>query len=356
MSGPLVQALEKRRQGDLAKTQPLTPGTLEWAWAQAQKPFQGFADRQKKIAGEGLLMADQGAQQVRGGDLSGLAGMMLGPMQWAFSYPSALLPDDSATREFGRSVGGKVGESVAAGARGLGEIYMPGPDIMSYAPAMFLGVAAKNADKLKLAKAQELEAAGQSPAVVYGETGWFKGADGKWRFEISDDKAQLGFHPDELAARAQSQEGGGYYPVGTTVLHKELYDNYPELRRIRVYPESGLGGGMNTAENSLHLGVAESTDPAIRKDYVKSVALHELQHAIQSIEGFAPGAAKSVADRSIDDYLNNAGEVEARNVQRRMNWTPDQRRLAPWVSEDVSRDKQIVSGATQTGGVPWGLK
>lgn len=314
------------------------PDSLAY-WLQ---PFKKYWERQGQFAREGLAQADQGAQQIRGGNPMGLANMLLGPLGYLSSPINALLPDEQSTRGFGRAVGGDFGEAVAAGTRQAGEVALPGPDIGTYAPAMFLGVAAKNADTLKLAKAQEMEAAGASPAVVYGETGWFKGADGKWRFEISDDKAKLGFQPSEMSTM-------NTYPVGSMVRHPELYDNYPELRNIKVRPEEGTGGGMNLAENELYLGTGRGVAPESRTDYVKSVALHELQHKIQQIEEFANGGGKSLSDVDIDKYKRLAGEVEARNVMRRMNWTPDQRRTAPWFTEDVPREKQIVRLAAQLG-------
>lgn len=122
MSGPLVQALEKRRQEDLAKTQPLTPGTLEWAWAQAQKPFKGYWDRQGLMAREGLAMADQGAQQVRQGDLSGLAGMAFGPLNYLSSPISALFPIEEAQTQLPKEVSPFV-----AGGLELMALAAPGP-------------------------------------------------------------------------------------------------------------------------------------------------------------------------------------------------------------------------------------
>lgn len=122
MSGPLVQALEKRRQEDLAKTQPLTPGTLEWAWAQAQKPFKGYWDRQGLMAREGLAMADQGAQQVQQGDLSGLAGMVLGPANYLSSPINALFPIEEAQTQLPKEVSPFV-----AGGLELMALAAPGP-------------------------------------------------------------------------------------------------------------------------------------------------------------------------------------------------------------------------------------
>lgn len=47
--------------------------------------------------------------------------------------------------------------------------------------------------------------------------------------------------------------------------------------------------------------------------------------------------------KAFKDYWNQASEVEARNVQKRMNMTPEQRQAAPpWTTEDVPRDQQIV--------------
>jgi len=80
-----------------------------------------------------------------------------------------------------------------------------------------------------------------------------------------------------------------------------------------------------------------------------SVALHELQHGVQSIEGFAPGGNPSTvmtklqqsnpeeymrlisSSQNLGDIYDNAyrriaGEVEARAVQKRMNMSPEQRR------------------------------
>jgi len=55
---------------------------------------------------------------------------------------------------------------------------------------MFLGKGAKNADLLALKKAQALEGT-KTPEDIWRDTGWFKGVDGKWRFEISDEPAKM---------------------------------------------------------------------------------------------------------------------------------------------------------------------
>ena len=56
---------------------------------------------------------------------------------------------------------------------------------------IFAGINALTADKDALAKAQTMIAQGFDPEDVWKETGWGRGADGKWRFEIDDSKAKI---------------------------------------------------------------------------------------------------------------------------------------------------------------------
>src|SRR5262249_17511373 len=61
--------------------------------------------------------------------------------------------------------------------------------------AIFGGPMAKTANLSLLRKARDMEA-GASPTwtqghTIFDETGWFRGADGKWRFEIPDDNISV---------------------------------------------------------------------------------------------------------------------------------------------------------------------
>ena len=97
-------------------------------------------------------------------------------------------------------------------------------------------------------------------------------------------------------------------------------------------------------------------------DGPRSTTLHEMQHAIQNLEGHARGGnpsmyanelmaqgrsefdANEIAARWGLAYYNRlAGEVEARAVQKRMDYTPEQRRSQPpWLDYDVREGNQIV--------------
>lgn len=63
----------------------------------------------------------------------------------------------------------------------------------------FGGVEAKFADFKKLAEAYKLEQQDYSPRLIWSRTGWYRGVDGRWRFEINDSGAKLKIHTDVKA-------------------------------------------------------------------------------------------------------------------------------------------------------------
>ncbi|MBQ2006186.1 MAG: hypothetical protein II205_01315, partial [Bacteroidales bacterium] len=216
-----------------------------------------------------------------------------------------------------------------------------------------------------------------------------------------------------------------------------LFEAYPELRNIEVELVDGGDGNYSPSANKIKIG---------RRGDVESVLAHEIQHAIQSIEGFAQGSSASywarrdgtdtymlptseyermqnnlrianqlpenITEREVRDlwrnatnnndrlayveimdglsqgyplsevkdmfqrdldeareilendfrdnespynkYLRTAGEVEARNVQRRLEMSLEQRRKSLAAeTEDVAREDQIIlrEGLAAEGGV-----
>ena len=74
--------------------------------------------------------------------------------------------------------------------------------------AIFAGIGAKTADKAALARAEKLAASGADPKAIWRDTGWFKGGDGKWRFEIDDSASRLrdyNYTPQEAYKEARTQ-------------------------------------------------------------------------------------------------------------------------------------------------------
>lgn len=251
------------------------------------------------------------------------------------------------------------------------------PAAVPGAAGIFGGRLAKTADQAALGRAEELARSGVPREQIWNDTGWFKGGDDKWRFEIPDKGAEV------------SPGRGGYWDAH--VDHPQFFDAYPHARGYEAninYGEprgSYWGGGMEVV--------------APTRDEMGSVALHEMQHAVQAREGFSPGsnpentrrtlsentgnpiieqlrsaiatgkygmpgekpfmeAARNLLKledqsrtaRSIDAYRSAAGEVEARNVQSRMNMTPEERRAKPpWLTEDVPASQQIFGNLAPGG-------
>ncbi|MBQ5665545.1 MAG: hypothetical protein IIV41_06745, partial [Akkermansia sp.] len=104
----------------------------------------------------------------------------------------------------------------------------------------------------------------------------------------------------------------------------ELYEAYPQLRDYRVYGDM-LGStayrGMYDGWNAIVL------NDMLGEQEVLGTLLHEVQHAIQKIEGFAKGANTR---NGMDAYMRSAGEIEARNVQLRRDWTAAERDARPF--------------------------
>ncbi len=288
------------------------------------------------------------------------------------------------------------------------------PAIGSDAKFSFAGERAQTADRGALAQAQQMEAVGRdsvpdregnvpgSEADTHTATGWSRGKDGKWRFEIDDSQASI----KPLAEWADNSKYPHRMPdVGQVLDHPELLKAYPQLADVGVRSDTDLGtsiGAYNPSRNVVEIRDPASYPPTGPKS-LKSVLLHEIQHAIQNHEGFARGASvsefkeprtserdqlngritainkllsesssdgnkarydqllseRSKVVRQLDekglrnevdiheaahkDYKRVSGETEARNTQTRMDLSAaDRRATPPSETEDVPRSQQIV--------------
>ena len=266
---------------------------------------------------------------------------------------------------------------------------------------MFAGKNAATADLSALATAEKMEQSGSTPEEIWTETGWSKGQDGKWRFEIDDSNfkikadnlaeihrnykeiaqkenliyrlenmseqerknRELGFTllgldekyktvDDEISKLKQDISelskdkkmeiinGAIGYDLSDLVEGYALFEAYPDLKNVQVLISNSneLGkdnrGEWNRKNNTICLNGDYSVED------IESTLLHEIQHAIQSKEGFARGATPEYWQSKIYNvyndkqfnkdaktlYKNTAGEIEARDVQTRRNMTAEERR------------------------------
>ena len=94
----------------------------------------------------------------------------------------------------------------------------------------FAGETAKTADVFKLVKAMRMAKDGKSEKEIYKETGWFKGKDDLWRFEIPDNFDKIKFPALK-----------GTMKLSEVYKNPALYKAYPWLKDIPVKFDARLG-------------------------------------------------------------------------------------------------------------------
>ena len=259
-----------------------------------------------------------------------------------------------------------------------------------------------------LAVAREMEADGKDTKAIRMATGWERGADGKWRYEIEDLKLK------DTSWVFQSRRN---LTLGDIIQEDELLTAYPQLADLKIKKVRGTGasfyeGTIEIGTDYLKVFLKSSNPDMVAKwqNDLRRTLGHEIQHAIQRIEGFARGGSSSTYhpntnssviedieekteelnkliveyNETSDSYklssegqrrynqiialkkrLNKeksnyqlgeegyrrlAGEVEARNAEKRMDYTPEQRRETLLrETEDVAREDQIF--LMKNGGV-----
>lgn len=289
-------------------------------------------------------------------------------------------------------------------------------------------------DNLKVA--EKMERGKKDAKAIKLATGWERGADGKWRYEMPDAKIKdmKDIGGGNIVKRFDDDMLWNDGKLTNVIDAPGLFEAYPQLKDVRIDTDAIMNdmpsnGNYNAKTNTITIHADELK-------YMNSILNHEIQHAIQYIEGFGKGGspeqmekefkeaqdewkarayaheleekakemggeynqsevekalveeykdldmsdelpdketrikgfnyfARGYADRSMDDtikrfrlnestrfdfdsykeYLKLAGEVESRNVEKRLGMNDEERRnsLAE-ETEDVPRDSQIVSG------------
>lgn len=140
--------------------------------------------------------------------------------------------------------------------------------------AMFAGAKSATANRALLQQAKNAIAGGADPEAVRQATGWVRGLDGEWKYEISDHLADFKVDPKTGKVKLHHPELRRAYPDLVDNLDVRFFHGNPG-DQARYYPQDGR----------IELNAA--LPPAAQK----SALLHELQHPIQEIEGFSPGAS-----------------------------------------------------------------
>lgn len=175
-------------------------------------------------------------------------------------------------------------------------------------PARFsyAGKNANGANLESLREAQAMQEAGADMESIRKATGWHEGMDGKWRFEINDSRMQL---------RTDAADIPNYTTLGELVDAPELFEAYPDMADLSVTfhtLEGGQNGGYSRKFDSIEL----SRDLKNRPETLLNSLIHEVQHAIQSREGFASGANPAYWNRRMENGFDSRTAEERREGAR----------------------------------------
>lgn len=215
-----------------------------------------------------------------------------------------------------------------------------------------------------LAVAQEMEKSGKNAKSIKIATGWERGADNKWRYEEEDfeyipkgnarEKSLLEREPwhkelmslsdkvyngeklsneeevrfDELSKKEaelkDSLKKSDIKFLDDYVSDNTLFKEYPELKQVKVEFYDGSffdGGSYSHHDMTIRINNNSPLD-------AKSILVHEVQHAIQHIEGFSRGGNS----RTYRNYLNSIKE-------KRDAWS--------MIDEFEEKSKELGSDASQ---------
>lgn len=212
----------------------------------------------------------------------------------------------------------------------------------------FAGEKARTADREKLDMAKKMEEEGKTPERIYEETGWFRGLDQKWKFEIDDSAAEffpegdaiLQNNPSYKKFREMMENGETNKPefwslweifegeigreeksLSFYLKHEKLFEKYPFLSYVKIRIEDMSGknreGYYDPVKNEIVLD--GSLLNQYTKEKTKGILLHEIQHAIQKYEGFTQGSNT----KAWEDVRTEIKEILAGAVRNRDLWLAD---------------------------------
>lgn len=141
-----------------------------------------------------------------------------------------------------------------------------------------------------LAVVREMEGAGKDAKAIKMATGWERGADGKWRYEIPDSKLSDMTDVDGKGTMVKRHEEDMLWTsgkLGDVVDAPELFKAYPELKNVRLETDTMMNDLPSNGEFSPSTNTITIHSDNLK--YLNSILNHEIQHAIQHIEGFARG-------------------------------------------------------------------
>lgn len=180
-------------------------------------------------------------------------------------------------------------------------------------------------DNLKVA--EKMERGKKDAKAIKLATGWERGADGKWRYEMPDAKIKdmMDIDGRNIVKRFEEDMLWNDGKLADVIDAPGLFEAYPQLKDVRIDTDAIMNdmpsnGEYNAKTNTITIHADELK-------YMNSILNHEIQHAIQSIEGFATGGNEDSVRSRIEERMQNiedaanvaAGTLdEYRNISTRL--------------------------------------
>lgn len=167
--------------------------------------------------------------------------------------------------------------------------------------ASVAGIGARTADSAALRRAEALEKSGTDNETIRQETGWYRGMDGQWRFEIDDSKIKLRY---EASAENGREMIPNYTTLGNLIDAPELFAAYPDMRNMDVVFQDlndGAYGAYNRQFDSIDLSRKLKSS---QYDLLDTLT-HEIQHAVQNREGFTRGTNPTYWNRKLENGFDS---------------------------------------------------
>ena len=152
-------------------------------------------------------------------------------------------------------------------------------------------------------KAQQMANNNIDNETIRKTTNWFQDKNGDWKFEFSD---------KDMSLKNIKLKAGNTYKLGEILEHDILFMAYPELANyeVKILSNTKANGSFNRFKKIININSKLVKDNKL----VEGTLIHEIQHAIQNIEGFERGRGSRKSKLA---YYNSLGEIEAADTKDR---------------------------------------
>lgn len=163
-------------------------------------------------------------------------------------------------------------------------------------------------DNLDVAK--QMEKAKKDAKIIKMATGWEKGVDGKWRYEMPDAKIKdtIDVGGGNIVKRFEEDMLWTDGKLADVIDAPGLFEAYPQLKDVRIDTDAIMNDMPSNGEYNPQTKTI--TIHADELKYLNSILNHEIQHVIQREEGFAHGGTPEQVER---DFNAAKAEWKARS-------------------------------------------